>query len=84
MIFGRLEPWAEVVGIVQEVTETEDSLTIALYIPSTGTIQRYSIPNGSLLFCSVESWNRTATKIGILKISGNPEHYRIRQIEGGQ
>lgn len=82
--FTHLKPWDEVIGIIHEVTKIKDSISIALFIPSIGIVQHFNIPNDSILFNNVLSRNKMAIKVGILKVSENPEHYRIRTIEGGK
>lgn len=80
-----LDDWDEIVGIILDVFEFEDSFSVSLYVSSTGDKHKINLPGKlSKYFSDDITTITTGVKIGILRVPGDIKSFRIRAIEGGQ
>jgi len=79
-----LEPWDEAVGILRDTTEIGGTLSVKLYLSSTGEECEVILPDIlSEHIANNFTGMKPGTKVGILRVPGNGEPFRVRRIKGG-
>ena len=78
----KLEPWEEVVGILEEYEPGLNSCNLILFIPSLGKRLSITVFNTLARWNHKEIANMISNKIGILRCElDNRTNYLIRQFE---